>query len=79
MTGAFYTIHPTYSILHWIAMHLSWQSCIETIQGLCRRSYKESRSLRKRSEAGSGSSRIREEMLGSLRNLQEAIKLGLLA
>ena len=30
MTGAFYTIHPTYSILHWIELHLLWQSYTKT-------------------------------------------------
>ena len=29
MTGTFYTIHPTYSILHWIALHFVWRSCTE--------------------------------------------------
>ena len=24
MTGVFYTSHPTYSFLHWIARHLLW-------------------------------------------------------
>ena len=37
MTGAFYTIHPTYLILQWSALHLLWQSYTKTIKWVCRR------------------------------------------
>ena len=34
MTGTFYTIHPTYSILRLIVLHLLWQSCTESNKGV---------------------------------------------